>query len=81
MKTPKYIVMNGSFGCIPDNTMLANSIESAIDSIKCIFDCLPRGAIASLRNYHYYSFPDSCKYGADYVEIALNTEGITEDDI
>lgn len=77
---PKYVIMNGSSGCMPDNYMYAESIREAIDSIQSLFDGLPHGAIAELRKYHIYYFRSrSHEYGADYVEIAENTEMTYED--
>lgn len=72
---PKYVIMNGSSGCMPDNYMYAESIREAIDSIQSIFDGLPRGAVSELRRFRIYYFRNrSHEYGADYVEIAENTE-------
>lgn len=79
---PKYVIMNGSSGCMPDNYMYAESIREAIDSIKDLFYDLPlpRGAIVELKKYHIYYFRSrSHEYGADYVEIAENTEMTYED--
>ena len=78
---PKYVIMNGSCGCIPDNYMYAESIDSAIEQIDSLFDGLPRGAKKELRESRIYYFSDdSSDYGADYVEISDNIE-TTYDDI
>lgn len=77
---PKYVILNGSSGCIPDSYTYAESVREAIDSIKNLFDGLPRGAIAELRKYHIYYFRSRAhEYGADYVEIAENTETTYKD--
>jgi hypothetical protein len=70
---PKYVVMNGSYGCLPDNTMYAETIEEALEEIRALFDNeLSSDKIKSLRHNHYVDL--GTEYGADYVEIALNTE-------
>jgi hypothetical protein len=72
---PKYVIMNGSCGCMPDNYMFAESIDSAIEQIDSLFDGLPKGAKKYLRLGHIYYFGKlSAEYGADYVEIARNYE-------
>jgi hypothetical protein len=78
---PKYVIMNGSCGCMPDNYMYAESIDSAIEQIDSLFDGLPRGAKKELRESRIYYFGyNTCAYGAEYVEISDNIE-TTYDDI
>lgn len=70
---PRYVIMNGSCGCLPDNHMYAESIDSAIEQIIELFDGLPRGAIKELHRDHIYYFRErTAEYGAGYVEIAEN---------
>lgn len=82
IKIKHYIVMNGSVGCIPDNTEIHDTIESAIDSILTLFDYYPNEDHTDeeyesmrielreeLADSHIFYFPEG--YGADYVEIAI----------
>ena len=71
---PKYVIMSGSCGCMPDNYMYAESIDSAIEQIDSLFDGLPKGAKKELRESRIYYFGDTRDYGAEYVEISDNTE-------
>jgi hypothetical protein len=90
---PRYVIMNGSPGCMPDNYMYADSIRSAIEQIDDLFDGdwmdddgiihggLPRGWKKEIRANYLYYLPDSCacSLGAGYVEISDNTETTWKD--
>lgn len=77
-----YIVMNGSIGCLPDNTEIHDSLEDAIESVFSLFSEYPsddymtdetwenerKDFAAELKDSGIFYFPAG--YGADYVEIA-----------
>jgi hypothetical protein len=64
--------MNGFYGCIPDNSSFAKDISEALEIANLIFDGLPKNKLKALRNNHYVDLGP--EYGADYIEIARNTE-------
>lgn len=63
-----YIVMNGSVGCLPDNTEVHDTKESAIESVLALFDDYPVDFRAELEESGIYYF-EHIAAGADYVEI------------
>lgn len=67
-----YIAINGSSGCIPDNSMLCGSYESAVESLIELFELDDADAEELRENGIIYFTGREAEIGADYAEV---TEG------
>ena len=69
----KYLLMNGTPGCLPDHRELHDTREDAIEGAKFLFDDIPAEDFSDMVNdlteldIHY--FTDEAAAGAGYVEI------------
>lgn len=65
-----YLAMNGSVGCLPDNTMVCTSYKQACDSLIELFDMKgTRFAGALRRDGIVYFGEKACEYGAGVAEV------------
>ena len=73
MKT--YIAMNGSIGCIPDNSELHSSFKAACDSLINLFGIKGTHYAGELRRdgITYFAGREH-EFGADYCEVAGGDE-------
>lgn len=68
-----YLAMNGSIGCLPDNSMVFRNRKAAEDSLIDLFRIARKRLAGTLRRDGIVYFPEPHEYGADYAEVAEDT--------
>ena len=71
-----YLVMNGNYGCLPDNAQVFTSKKNAIEYLSSIFG-LDKKQVKELEKCMYLDLNPQ-KYGAQYCEISIENMSKSE---
>lgn len=61
--------VNGSFGCLPDNNVVATTKREAVGSLLETFFPAPRGMRRDLERNHIHMINEPAEMGAEYAQI------------